>query len=313
MKTLWRLPVFAIALAFAMTGCGQKPAPVGDAGGPKPAAPTGAKVKLEVMVPCGETGPMSEIIESFQKANPGIEVDWIPENMVTITRKIVDHKISPDLTLSMGDLEMDTLAKGGFLAAGSREKIAENSLCIMVPAGNPAGVKTIQDLAKPSVKLIAIPDPKENSVGVHAIEALKKAGIWDKVGKKVIFSQFAADSKTVTASGQAEASIGYYPCAVEVHVPGQPPAKPKNLMLLAQVPANLYPQFWCEAAILKDAKHPEEAKKLAEFITTPESRAVFVKWGFIANLKKVASGATCDAFGCTVPQEEQVAANTKGK
>ena len=275
-----------LGLALVLGGCGQKAAPAGGAGRLKPAVPGGAKVKLEVMVPCGEVGPMSEIIKRFQAANPGIEVDWIPENMVTITRKILDRKSEPDVTLSMGDLEMDLLQKAGMLADGSRTKIAENSLCIMVPAGNPAGVKTIQDLAKPAVKSIAIPDPKENSVGLHAIEALKKAGIWDKVEGKVLFSKFAADSKDVTAKGQAEASIGYYPCAVEVHVPGQPPAKPKNIILQAQVPADLYPAFWCEAAVLKAAKQPAEARKFVEFLGTPESRKVFLEWQFIAHVTK---------------------------
>jgi molybdate transport system substrate-binding protein len=280
-----------VGLALVAAGCGGKTAPSPGGGKAAPSASAGAKVKLEVMVPCGLVGPASEIIKSFEAANPGIEIDWVPENMVTITRKILDRKLSPDVTLSMGDLEMDLLRKAGMLADGSLVKIAENSLSIMVPAGNPAGVKTIQDLVKPSVKLIAIPDPKENSVGVHAIEALKKAGIWDQVQKKVIFSQFAADSKTVTASGQAEASIGYYPCAVEVHVPGQPPAKPKNLALLAQLPADLYPAFWCEAAVLKGAKHPEEAKKFVDFMMTPESKQAFLKWEFIADVTKTAEGA----------------------
>jgi molybdate transport system substrate-binding protein len=271
-----------VGLAMALAGCGQKPTGQEQA----PAQQAANKVKLEVMVPCGEVGPMSEIIKRFQAANPGIEVDWIPENMVTITRKILDHKISPDVTLSMGDLEMDLLQSAGLLAPGSRVKIAENSLCIMVPAGNPAGVKTVQDLAKPSVKFIAIPDPKENSVGLHAVEALKKAGVWGKVEKKVLFSQFAADSKDVAAKNQAQASIGYYPCAVEVHVPGQPPATPKNLLLQAQLPADLYPAFWCEAAVLKDAKYPEEAKKFVDFMLTPDSQQAFLEWQFVADVSK---------------------------
>jgi len=278
------VPLAVVGLALAIAGCGPKPAGIRSGSGAS--GPAGAKITLEVMVPCGQVGPVSSIIKRFEAAHPGIAVDWIPENMVTITRKILDHKVSPDVTLSMGDLEMDLLDKAGLLAPGSRVKIAENSLCIMVPAGNPAGVKTVQDLAKPSVKFIAIPDPKENSVGLHAIEALKKAGVWDRVEKKVLFSQFAADSKDVAARNQAQASIGYYPCAVEVHVPGQPPAKPKNLLLQAQVPANLYPAFWCEAAILKDAKQPEEAKKFVDFMMTPESKPVFLEWQFIADVTK---------------------------
>ena len=285
MRTVCSLvPLAVVGLALAIAGCGAKPAGIRSGSGAS--GPAGAKITLEVMVPCGQVGPVSSIIKRFEAANPAIKVDWIPENMVTITRKILDHKVTPDVTLSMGDLEMDLLDKAGLLAPGSRVKIAENSLCIMVPAGNPAGVKTVQDLAKPSVKFIAIPDPKENSVGLHAIEALKKAGVWDRVEKKVLFSQFAADSKDVAARNQAQASIGYYPCAVEVHVPGQPPAKPKNLLLQAQVPADLYPAFWCEAAILKDAKHPEEAKKLVDFMMTPESKPVFLEWQFIADVTK---------------------------
>lgn len=276
------LAVVAAGLALAVAGCGQKTATGG--GGPKGPAPE--KVKLDVMVPCGQVGPMSEIIKSFQAANPSIEVAWVPENMVTITRKILDGKVHPDVTLSMGDLEIDMLDKAGLLMAGTREKIAENSLAIMVPAGNPAGVNRVEDLAKPAVKHIAIPDPKENSVGLHAQEALEKAGVWDKVKSKVLFSQFAADSKTVAAQGQAQASIGYYPCAVEVHIPGQPPAKPKNLVLQSQIPTGLYPAFSCEAAVLKDAKHPKESKKLLEFMLTPESQEAFKRWEFKADITK---------------------------
>ena len=272
-----------LALALTVAGCGQK---AGAGGGSS--NPAAEKVKLDVMVPCGEVGPLSEIIKGFQADNPNIEVAWVPENMVTITRKILDGKVHPDVTLSMGDLEMDQLDKAGLLLEGTRAKIAENSLAIMVPAGNPAKVNSLADLTKPAVKQIAIPDPKENSVGLHAQEALKKVGVWDQVQSKILYSQFAADSKTVAAQGQAQASIGYYPCAVEVHIPGQPPAKPKNLILQSQVPADLYPAFSCEAAVLKDAKHPEEGKKFIEFMLKLESQEAFKRWEFKADTSKEA-------------------------
>jgi molybdate transport system substrate-binding protein len=272
-----------LALALTVAGCGQK---AGAGGGSS--NPAAEKVKLDVMIPCGEVGPLSEIIKGFQADNPNIEVAWVPENMVTITRKILDGKVHPDVTLSMGDLEMDLLDKAGLLLEGTRAKIAENSLAIMVPAGNPAKVNSLADLTKPAVKQIAIPDPKENSVGLHAQEALKKVGVWDQVQSKILYSQFAADSKTVTAQGQAQASIGYYPCAVEVHIPGQPPAKPKNLILQSQVPADLYPAFSCEAAVLKDAKHPEEGKKFIEFMLKLESQETFKRWEFKADISKEA-------------------------
>lgn len=275
------LAVLAVLVAV-LAGCGAKVAGPGST--TENGQATAAATTLEVMVPCGQVGPFSEIVKVFEAQNPDTKVDWIPENMVTITRKLLDGKVHPDVMLSMGDVELDQVEQAGLVLDGSRVKYAENSLAIMVPTGNPGGVETVKDLVKPSVKTITIPDPKENSVGVHAIEALKNAGIWSKVEKKVLYAQFAADSKDVAAKGKAEASIGYYPCAVEVHIPDQPPAEPKNLKLLCQVSPDLYPAFSCEGAVLKDSKHPEEAKKLLALLASPESDETFKKWQFVADV-----------------------------
>lgn len=277
-KAWLALAALAIGAAIAAGGCGQEPS-----------APGVGKTELEVMVPCGQIGPFSHMLKLFQQQNPDIEVVWVPENMVTIVNKLVDGVEHPDVFLSMGDLEADTIEAAGLVMEGTRVKYAENSLAIMVPAGNPAGVKTIEDLAKPEVKTITIPDPEINSVGKHAVEALKNAGIWDKVKGKVLFARFAADSKDTAAQGAAQASIGYYPCAIEVHDPGDPPAQPKNLKLVCQLPADLYPPFSCEGAVLKEAKNSEDGKKLLAFLQTPESQDIFRQWQFIAG------GAPCPA------------------
>jgi len=278
-ERLTLIAAVALAIAVAAAGCGQNPSPTAGATGG--VGQEGAALK--VMVPCGQVGPFSEIVKIFQQQNPDVEVEWIPENMVTITNKLLDGKDTADVTLSMGDLELDILEKAGLLMDGTRVKYADNSLAIMIPTANPAGIKTVADLAKPSVKTITIPDPKENSAGVHAVEALKSAGIWDAVEKKVLFARFAADSKDVAAKGQAQASIGYYPCAVEVHIPDQPPAQPKNLRLLTQVPSDLYPSFGCEGAVLKEAKNPEAGKNLLALLQTPESQEIFKTWQFIGD------------------------------
>lgn len=274
------LKIAALMLLIAAVGCGTSSS-TGTGGGSED-GPT----ELHVMVPCGQTGPFSDIMELFQAENPDIEVAWVPENIVTITTKIIDGVERPDVFLSMGDLEVDLVEQAGLVMDGTRTAYAENSLAIMVPTGNPAGVQTLADFAKPEVKTITIPDPEHNSVGKHAVEALKNAGIWEDVKGKLLYARFAADSKDTAAKGQAQASIGYYPCAVEVHIPGQEPAVPKNLQLLCQIPAETYPPFKCEGAVLKDAKNPGEAKKLLAFLERPESQEIFTKWQFIGDVSE---------------------------
>ncbi len=269
---LWLAIVAAAAALPLAAGCGGQG--------------SSAESKLEVLVPCGQIGPFSETLKLFQAENPDLEVDWVMENMVPIVMKIVDGVAHPDVFLTMGDLEADQIEEAGVIMEGTRVEYAENSLAIMVPAGNPAGVETIEDLTKPEVKTITIPDPELNSVGKHAVEALKNAGIWEQVEGKVLFARFAADSKDTAAQGRAEASIGYYPCAVEVHEPGEDPTQPKMLKVAAQVPAELYEPFSCEGAVLKEAKNPEAGKKLLAFLLTPEAQDIFRRWQFIG------SGAT---------------------
>ncbi len=266
------LGALALGVAIAAGGCGQESE-----------APGTGQTTLEVLVPCGQIGPFSQVLELFQAENPGLEVEWVPENMVPIVKKIIDGVAHPDVFLTMGDLEADQIEEAGLIMEGTRVKYAENSLAIMVPAGNPAGVKTIEDLAKTEVKTITIPDPELNAVGKHAVEALRNVGIWEQVEGKVLFARFAADSKDAAAQGQAQASIGYYPCAVEVHEPGEPPTQPKMLKVTAQVAAELYQPFSCEGAVLKEAKNPEDGKKLLAFLQTPEAQDIFRHWQFIAS------------------------------
>jgi molybdate transport system substrate-binding protein len=277
------IALVAMGTALLAAGCGGQ-------SGQQPVATssTAPASEIDVMVPCGQVGPFSEVVKLFEAANPDLKVEWVAENMVTITTQILAGKQQPDLFLTMGDLEMDKVEEAGLLVEGTRTRHAENSLGIMVPAENPAGVETIADLGKPEVKGITVPDPEMNSVGKHAIEALKGAGIWDRVQKKVLIARFAADGKDVVAKGQVEASIGYYPCAVEVHVEGQPPALPKSLKLVGMVPAEFYQPFWCEAGIVKGSENPEGGRKLLAFLTSPEAQEIFHKWQFVREAPEAA-------------------------
>jgi molybdate transport system substrate-binding protein len=260
---------------LALAGCGRQPeTPSGEGG-------AAAASTIELMVPCGQLGPFSEVVELFEAENPSVKVVFAPENMVPIVTKIVNGKATPDVFLSMGDLEVDLVEEAGLVVEGTRTKYAANSLALMAPKDNPAGVQTIADLAKPAVKAISIADPEKNSVGMHAIEALKAAGIYDKVADKIFIMAMAADTKDATAKKQVQASIGYYPCAVEVHIEGAPPAEEKELKLVGHIAPELYEPFWCEGAIIKGAKNPEGGKKLLEFLTTPAAQDVFTKWEFV--------------------------------
>ncbi len=180
-------------------------------------------------------------------------------NMVSITEEVLAGTNKPDVFLSMGDLEIDRLVKGGKVDEATRTQYADNALAITIPVPDTAGVKNIQDLTKPAVKAIAVPDPEKNSVGKHALEALKGAGIYDQVKGKIAFTTYAADSKEMSEKGQVEANMAYLPCVAEVHVAGQPPQVPTGISVTV-VPLNYYKPFSCEGIVLKSRRTRLQAK-----------------------------------------------------
>jgi molybdate transport system substrate-binding protein len=286
----WMLAALAAGAAAVAAGCGSKPSYESSSRPVAAKLAVAEKSTITVLVPCGQVGPFSRISKLYEQQHPGVKIEWEQDNIVVMTKKVLDGKAKPDAFLSMSDLEMDQIQKAGLLMDGTRAKIAENSLAIVIPAANPGGVNGIEDFAKPSVKLIAVPDPDRNGVGKHTKEALEKLGIWDKVQKKILLPQYAADSKDLAAEGKVEAAIAYYPCSVEVHVKGAPPALPKNLKLVGAIPSNLYPEFACEAGVISGAQNPDGGKSLIEFLKTPEVQKIYKDWEFVREPKEKAAG-----------------------
>jgi len=245
---------------------------------------------LTVFVPCGQIGPFYNIEKLWKQQNPGVPMTWKFDNMVVMTDKVLSGASKPDVFLSMGDLEVDRLQKAGLVVEGTRAQYADNAVAITVPIEDPGGVSRIEDLANPSVKRIAVPDPEKNSVGRHAIEALKAAGVYSQVEGKIAQTAYAADGKEMSEGGQVEATFAYYPCVSEVHVPGQPPAEVTGIKVV-MVPQQDYHVFSCEAVVLKGAKNPEAGRKLIALLKSPEAQKIFAQWNFRRDLAPAAPAA----------------------
>ena len=56
---------------------------------------------------------------------------------------------------------------------------------IMVPKGNPKNVRTVQDMARPGVR-VALGHPEALAVGPLTKRILKRAGVWEKIRPNVV-------------------------------------------------------------------------------------------------------------------------------
>jgi len=143
------------------------------------------KGELHLFVPCGMIVPFQRLKTEFERQT-GIKLRITYDNGVMLVRRIREKGERPDILVAPGELEIQQLLREGFIDPKSVVTFGTFKLILVVPARNRAGIQSLNDLLKPSVRRIAIADPKLNSVGYYAQQALMNLGLWEKLKGKIV-------------------------------------------------------------------------------------------------------------------------------
>jgi molybdate transport system substrate-binding protein len=209
---------------------------------------------IQVHAAASLTDVMREIGAAFQRAT-GIAVAFNFAGSSTIERQI-ENGAPGDVFVSADEAQMNALDSRRLILVTSRRDIVSNKLVIV----GPTFVHSAKDLLR--VARIALADPRAVPAGVYAREYLTRAGLWAQLKKKVIPTENVRAALAAVKAGNADAAIVY-----RTDSPG---------IVLEGPPAIAYP-----AAVLRESKSPNEARRFVEFLSGKEARAIFVKYGFI--------------------------------
>ncbi|ABM80246.1 molybdate ABC transporter substrate-binding protein [Hyperthermus butylicus] len=148
---------------------------------------------------------------------------------------------------------------------------------IAVPAGNPANVRSIYDLARPGVK-VALADTRAAAIGAHSVEILRRAGILDDVMDNVVaYADTFTRLVSLVVTGAVDATIAWH--AIKYWYPDRVETIP--------LPSNLVNASWIPIAVTTHSKNPDTALRFVEFVTTdPRARKVFLELGYIVDVKE---------------------------
>ena len=125
-----------------------------------------------VMAAASLTDGFAEIEVAFEASNPGTDVQLNLAGSGSLREQILQGAPG-DVFASANEATMQQVIDAG--AAQSHRTFATNSLAIAVPLGNPAGITSIDDLAKPDL-LIGLCAPGV-PCGDLARQALAAAGV----------------------------------------------------------------------------------------------------------------------------------------
>ena len=146
---------------------------------------------------------------------------------------------------------------------------ATNTLVLVVPRSNPAGIRTVDDLAKPGVKVV-IGDPSV-PVGAYTRTVLANLGISAPVMKNVVSQE--TDVRSVLAKvalGEADAGFVYVTDARTV----------KGKVKAIALRESAQPHVVYEAAVVKGTKHLQAAYRYVTRLIRPPAQRALAAAGF---------------------------------
>ena len=118
------------------------------------------------------TGTFTQLGKQFEAAHPGDKVTFSFGPSSGLAEQITNGAPA-DVFASAATANMDQVVKAG--DASNPQNFAKNIMEVAVPPSNPANVKSVDNLAKSSVK-VALCQPQV-PCGVVAAEVFKNAGI----------------------------------------------------------------------------------------------------------------------------------------
>jgi ABC-type molybdate transport system substrate-binding protein len=137
---------------------------------------------------------MEELLTAFKEGHPGIEkifYETLPPGLEL--KQIleggavfgdVEIDVVPDVYASVTEMAMERLEDAGKIEHGDYFLYLHNRIVLMVPKGNPAGIKSVEDLGRSDVR-ISQPNPEVEDIAFYIVDMYKDAG-GDELARKIM-------------------------------------------------------------------------------------------------------------------------------
>jgi len=167
----------------------------------------------------------------------------------------------------------DQLAAGGLIDPWI--PFCTNSLVLVLPAGNPAGVHSLADLARAGIKLVigaeSVPVGTYTRTALHNLDASLGPGYSTRVLANVVSNEESVDGVlTKVRLGEADAGFVYVTDARAAGSSVRMIALPPEAQARATYPI----------AVVRNARDHAAARAFVDLVVSPAGRAELVRAGF---------------------------------
>ncbi|MDY0827653.1 molybdate ABC transporter substrate-binding protein [Microbacterium sp. BG28] len=256
-----RLSLIGLVVAgcLLLAGCAGTAEPT-----PAPSASGAAELTgtLTISAAASLSAAFDEIAQGFEAEHPGVQIPPISyDGSSTLATQIIGGA-PVDVFASADENNMNKVVDAGL--AGDPQVFATNTLVIAVPRGNPAGIASLGDLAKPGATVVLC--APEVPCGAASQKLLSAAGV---TVTPVSQEQNVTAVLTKVAAGEADAGLVY-----ATDVKGRDDVDSLTPDGAGAV-VNRYP-----IAVLKDAPDAAVAAAFVAYVRGERGQAVLAAHGF---------------------------------
>ena len=224
-----------------------------------------AKPQLTVAAAANLTD-VAKVLGTRFEAATGIHAVFSFGSTAQLTQQI-ENGAPFDLFLSADAEHVQELDRKGLLSPGSRAAYANGVLALWMPsAATP--VNRIEDLTLPQVRVIAVAKPELAPYGAATMEALRAAGILDRVNAKIVYSDNISMAKQYGSSGNAEAVFTAYSLVI------------KESGKVIRIDEKLHRPITQELGVIAASPHKAEAGRFDDFVLHGDGRTVLAESGY---------------------------------
>ncbi len=169
-----------------------------------------------------------------------------------------------DVFLSASEQYIRDLAAKNYIEPATVTVFAIGRLGLWSPDGS---VHSIDDLLKPQVKHVAIPNPEFAPYGVAARKALETRGLWKRIEPKIVYGENVRQTLQFGESRNADAVITSWTLL-----------KDRGTLL----PAEWHDPIRQAGGVLRTSKQQDLAMRFLKFLTGAEGRKILESGGLFA-------------------------------
>lgn len=229
---------------------------------------------LTILAAASLGGALDELKGTYESSHPGTTITISTESSAALETQI-EQGAPADVFLSADTTNPQKLVDGGF-AKGSAVAFARNRLLIVVPHGNPGGINSPADLAKPGLRIVAAGDsvPITNYANQLVANLAKLPGYPADFAAKYA-ANIVTKVENVTAIvaqiqlGQGDAAIVYLTDAKAI--PLDTYGVPDEANVLATY----------AGVVVKASSVPVAAQAFLDWLAGPDGQAILATFGFM--------------------------------